>query len=128
MPLLNLETFCIWVQRSQSGTPWRVRTKGIGFCFLDQNGRFLARVGGITRGNILLHKEQYRVSEDEKKSCAAARPMIAAKIFNARCVLMRGMRDHPLSVDSELFQAYTEDLLRAARDAMKAESPDELRG
>lgn len=129
MPLLNLENILYFGYKGASPALLGACVqRGIGFCFLDQNGRFLARVGGITRGNILLHKEQYRVSEDEKKSCAAARPMIAAKIFNARCVLMRGMRDHPLSVDSELFQAYTEDLLRAARDAMKAESTDELRG
>lgn len=129
MPLLNLENILYFGYKGASPALLGACVqRGIGFCFLDQNGRFLARVGGITRGNILLHKEQYRVSEDEKKSCAAARPMIAAKIFNARCVLMRGMRDHPLSVDAELFQAYTEDLLRAARDAMKAESPDELRG
>ncbi len=129
LPLLNLENILYFGYRGASPALLGACVRNhIGFCFLDQNGRFLARTCGLLRGNILLHKAQYRVSEDEEKSCAAARPMIAAKIFNARTVIMRGARDHSLSVDTELFQAYARDLKQAARDALNAESLDELRG
>lgn len=129
MPLLNLENILYFGYKGASPALLGACVRrNIGFCFLDQNGRFLARTGGIIRGNILLHKEQYRTSEDEAKSCAVAAPMIAAKIYNARAVLMRGARDHPLSIDTELFKAYSADLLNAAREAARTTSLDELRG
>ena len=57
--------------------------RDIHLCFLTPNGHFLARVCGQSRGNVLLRKEQYRVSDDLTKSCMVARNMIFGKIFNA---------------------------------------------
>ena len=71
----------------------------ISLCFYTPYGRFLARVAGKHYGNVLLRKEQYRISDDEVKSCLMARNFIVGKIYNARSVLERAKRDHPLSVD-----------------------------
>lgn len=129
MPLLNLENIFYFGYRGASPALLGACVRrNIGFCFLTPNGRFLARASGITRGSILLHKEQYRVSEDEAKSCALASAMISAKILNARAVLMRAARDHPLSVDQELFQDYVRELMQSARMAHQASTLDELRG
>ena len=40
----------------------------ISICFLKPDGRFMARVIGKTRGNVILRKTQYAYSEDTKKS------------------------------------------------------------
>lgn len=129
IPLLSLENIlCFSYKGASPALLGACVRKGIGFCFLTPNGRFLARAAGMKPGNILLHKEQYRWSDDEEKSCDIARPMIAAKIFNSRTVLMRALRDHPLSLDQKLGKLYASELLQAARDAGQAETLDELRG
>ena len=37
---------------------------GISLTFLSPNGRFISRVQGATRGNVLLRKAQYALSDD----------------------------------------------------------------
>src|SRR5690625_2127911 len=37
--------------------------KNISIAFLARNGRFKARVVGMSRGNVVLRKKQYRISE-----------------------------------------------------------------
>lgn len=63
--------------------------------FLTENGRFLARVAGFSPGNVLLRREQYRWADDDSRSLAVARSMVAAKLANSRTVLLRAIRDHP---------------------------------
>ncbi len=129
VPLLSLENIlCFSYKGASPALLGACVRRGIGFCFLTPSGRFLARVTGMVPGNILLHKEQYRRSDDEEKSCDIARAMIAAKIFNSRTVLMRALRDHPLSLDQELGKLYTKEMLSLARAAGKAEALDTLRG
>ncbi len=38
--------------------------RGVGLSFLTEHGRFLARVQGPVSGNVLLRREQYRISDD----------------------------------------------------------------
>lgn len=129
MPLINLENIFYFGYRGASPALLGACVRrNIGFCFLTPNGQFLARASGITRGSVLLHKEQYRISDDETESCRMASAMISAKILNARAVLMRAARDHPLSVDQALFQDYTAELMRAARAAHQADTLEALRG
>jgi CRISPR-associated protein Cas1 len=68
--------------------------QGIGLAFYTEYGRFLARVQGKQTGNVLLRRAQYRWADDDEKSTAVARLMVAAKIANARSVLMRELRNH----------------------------------
>jgi len=102
--------------------------RGVALCFLTPNGRFLARVSGETRGNVLLRKAQYALSEDPSGSCRLARSMIAGKLLNARWVLERATRDHGLRVDLPALKAASAALAGAARLAAEAEAPDVLRG
>ena len=102
--------------------------RGIGLCFLSTHGRFLARVCGENPGNVLLRKKQYRLSEDEGKSVVFARNFIAGKIFNARTVLERARRDHPLNIDGEKFLLISNDLKAAIKTVRKVTDVDELRG
>lgn len=100
----------------------------ISLCFLTPNGRFLARVCGETRGNVLLRKKQYAVSESAEQSCLVARNLIAGKLWNARWVLERAIRDHAMRIDAERLKSASTALADAARLASEAVRPDTLRG
>jgi CRISPR-associated protein Cas1 len=61
--------------------------------FLTEQGRFLARVTPPAHGNVLLRRQQYRRADDPVGCLAVARPMVAAKIQNARQLLLRAARE-----------------------------------
>ena len=102
--------------------------RGISFCFYKPSGRFLTRVTANNNSNVLLRKEQYRVSDDEHRSCLLARNFIAAKIYNSRSVLARARRDHPLVVDVESIAAAEHEMMRLARLARRCNDLAVLRG
>ena len=62
--------------------------------YLNEFGKFYARVHGPVSGNILLRKEQFRQSDSLQKSADIAKNILSAKIINARSVLSRFLRDH----------------------------------
>ena len=102
--------------------------RGIQLCFMSPRGRFLARVCGEDRGNVLLRKQQYRVSDDMSKSCLAARNMILGKVFNSRWVLERTVRDHALRVDVDALKKVSQTLAQQLPAIGDATDLDTLRG
>lgn len=68
--------------------------QGMTICYLNAQGRFLARVEGPVSGNVLLRREQYRRSDDASRCGAIVRHLLIGKIHNQRAVLARGWRDH----------------------------------
>lgn len=68
--------------------------KGVHISFFSEHGRFLARVDGPVRGNVLLRRRQYRLADDEKAISEIARNILLGKIANSRAVLMRAARDN----------------------------------
>uniref|UniRef100_A0A832G8K5 CRISPR-associated endonuclease Cas1 n=1 Tax=Ignavibacterium album TaxID=591197 RepID=A0A832G8K5_9BACT len=75
--------------------------RNVGISYLDEYGRFLARVYGAQKGNVLLRKAQYAISDNEFESLKIAKPIIAAKVANYRNLLLRHQRNHPdISPDS----------------------------
>lgn len=102
--------------------------RGIGFSFYRPNGRFLARIAGNDSGNILLRREQFRVSESPERSLQIARHFIIGKIHNSRQILDRARRDHPLQVDMQALEAKSKELKDYVSDAKDADSLDYLRG
>ena len=73
--------------------------RNIGFAFCTPQGRYLARIAGVTNGNVLLRREQYRIADEQARSCLIARNMILGKSHNARWSLERLLRDHRERVD-----------------------------
>jgi CRISPR-associated protein Cas1 len=69
--------------------------RSITISFFDERGRFWTRVQGPVSGNVLLRRRQYRLADDPTTSAEIARAMVAAKVANARTVLLRHLRDHP---------------------------------
>jgi CRISPR-associated protein Cas1 len=68
--------------------------QGVSVAYLSANGRFLARVEGPVAGNVLLRREQYRVSDDLPRAALIVRNVVASKLYNQRAVVSRALRDH----------------------------------
>lgn len=73
--------------------------------FLNEHGRFLARVQGSVNGNVLLRRRQYRLADDLTASAGIARAALLAKAANARTVLQRAMRDHAINSEMPMVDA-----------------------
>ncbi|MEK5060674.1 subtype I-C CRISPR-associated endonuclease Cas1 [Paenibacillus sp. FSL H7-0326] len=78
--------------------------RNISIVFMTMNGRFLARVSGESRGNVILRKNQYRRSENETESAQIARNFILGKIYNQKWMIERMTRDYPLRIDVTRFK------------------------
>lgn len=76
---------------------------GVSISFFTEYGKFLASVHGPVSGNVLLRKEQYRISDSPQRSAGIVRSLLAAKISNSRVVLQRFLRDHPQDGTIEKF-------------------------
>ncbi len=100
IPLHNIENVvCFAWQGASPALMGACADRNIGLCFLSPNGRFQARVTGKVRGNVLLRKRQYEVSEQERQSVSIAASFLIGKLANCRKVLERAIRDHALLVD-----------------------------
>lgn len=129
VPLLNLEGIVTFGYTGTSpALMGACAREGISLCFMTANGRFLARVSGETQGNVLLRRTQYRASDDLTHSCRIAKQMISGKIFNARWVLERTLRDHPLRVNEEALNRAVAQLKSALDAVGKCSDLEELRG
>jgi CRISPR-associated protein Cas1 len=73
----------------------------VSLSFMTPQGRFICRVQGATRGNVLLRKKQYALSEDEDVALHIAKLFIAGKVFNTRNILQRYVRDNGSDEDVE---------------------------
>jgi CRISPR-associated protein Cas1 len=64
LPLHNLENIvCFGYSGASPALMGACVERNIGLCFLTPYGRFLGRVTGKIKGNVLLRKKQYFVSE-----------------------------------------------------------------
>jgi CRISP-associated protein Cas1 len=101
---------------------------GVTISYLSLYGRFLARVMGPTSGNVLLRREQYRISDDPQRSALIARTIVAAKIANCRNVLLRALRDHSEAIASDGIEKVCSTLKRSTDATLLANDLDKLRG
>jgi CRISPR-associated protein Cas1 len=53
----------------------------VGLSFLSEHGRFLARVEGETKGNVLLRREQYRIADSDAAATEMARSFLIGKLL-----------------------------------------------
>lgn len=102
--------------------------RGIMLSFMLPNGRFLARTCGIDRGNVLLRKQQYRISDDSERSCLIARNFIFGKIYNDRWILERVVRDHGMRVDVDTIKRASHQMADHLTAISEATDLDSLRG
>ena len=102
--------------------------RNISLAFCTPYGKFLARVGGETSGNVLLRRKQYRVADDPAESCEIAKNMILGKVYNAQHSIERTRRDHGMRIDAEKLAAASDQLKESFASIMECTALDSLRG
>ena len=129
LPMHNLENIiCFGYRGTSPALMGACAQHNIGLCFLSPSGRFLARVNGKVRGNVLLRKKQYIVSEDETESVRIAASFLLGKISNCRKVLYRAVRDHSLLVDVNKLNDTSQALKECMQAVQKSKTINELMG
>lgn len=129
VPLHNLEGIVSFGYRGTSpALMGACADRNISLSYLTPQGKFLARVSGKIRGNVLLRQQQYDSSRDEKISLDVARTCILGKIFNARWVLERAVRDHGMQIDVDLVKNASGYLKNSLKRIQCCQSKEQLRG
>lgn len=95
IPAINIESIVTFGYAGASpGIMKLCSDSGISLTFLSPQGKFIGRLQGATKGNVLLRKRQYILSDDKSWSLNVARLMIGGKIQNYRNILKRYLRDY----------------------------------
>ncbi len=129
LPLHNLENIvCFTWQGASPALMGACAERNIGLCFLTPNGRFLARVTGKVRGNVLLRRKQFEVAEKEAQSVPIAASFLLGKISNCRRVLDRAIRDHAMLVDVESLTGASNFMKETLKAIPACKSTDDLMG
>ena len=128
-PLHTLENIvCFTYKGASPALMGACAERKIGMSFFSPRGAFLARIVGKDYGNVLLRKEQYRISDDENRSIGYAKNMIAGKVFNSRWSIERTLRDHAYRVDAGKLKQISDTLYGTLPKIDGTLSVDELRG
>ena len=129
VPLHNLEGIVSFGYRGTSpALMGACADRNISLCYLTPQGKFLARVTGKIRGNVVLREQQYASSNNEQVSLEIAKNCILGKVYNARWVLERASRDHSMQIDVEHVKKASEMLKNSLILIKNSTSKDELRG
>lgn len=102
--------------------------RNIMLSFCSPSGKFLARTTGISSGNVLLRRRQYRLADDPEQSCRFARNMIFGKVYNARWSIERTRRDHKMRINEDKFHSVSENMKALLPQILEAPNSDTLRG
>lgn len=128
-PLHTLENIiCFTYKGASPALMGACAERKIGMSFFSTRGVFLARTIGKEYGNVLLRKEQYRISDCDDRSIAYAKNMIIGKVFNCRWSIERTLRDHAYRVDAEKLKQVSNTLYNTLPRIDSTLKLDELRG
>jgi CRISPR-associated protein Cas1 len=126
IPIMNVESIVTFGYMGASpGMMKLCMDNNVSLSFMTPQGRFISRVQGATRGNVLLRKKQYSLSEDENIALHMAKLFITGKVYNTRSILQRYIRDN--GTDEEVENVIKQLNWRKKR-IMQAENMDILRG
>ncbi|MCF1632708.1 type I-C CRISPR-associated endonuclease Cas1c [Tetragenococcus koreensis] len=100
----------------------------ISLSFLTPTGKFCGRFVGMTNGNVLLRREQYRIADDDIRSIEYAKRSLLAKISSSRKYVLRFKRDHSGKIDESLFNNIDKELLKSIELIKQVKDKDSLRG
>ena len=129
IPLHTLESIvCFSYKGASPALMGKCAENGISLSFFTQNGRYLASTARLENGNVLLRQEQYRISGDDEHSLPIAKSFISAKLYNAKFVLLRVLRDHPMQVNAGKIRSAVDNITAYMNDLKSAGDKSELRG
>lgn len=131
-PLHNLQSIiCFSYAGASPALMGACAQRSIDLCFCTPRGKFLARICGESRGNVLLRRQQYRIADNPSESCLIAKNMIFGKVHNSRWSIERTRRDHRLRIDEVEFNhicSTHKDILPRILDCTSLESLRGLEG
>lgn len=129
VPLHNFESVVSVGYRGASPALMSACCKhGIDLSFLSPSGRFLARISGEQRGNVVLRKQQYQLSGESHECLKIAKNCIIGKVHNARWVLERAIRDYPMRVDTETLSKKSKFMASSLKSIRTCTDAASLRG
>lgn len=129
LPLHNLEGIVSFGYRGTSpALMGACADRNISLCYLTPQGKFLARVTGKMKGNVILRQQQYQSSQDEKISLSIAKNCILGKVYNARWILERAIRDHSMQIDVIKVKSASEKLKNSLEYIQNCQTKEQLRG
>ncbi len=129
IPVHNLESIICFGYMGASPQLMRLCTdNNVGMSFLTPNGKFLARVHGKVRGNVLLRRTQYKKADNTEESMDIAKCFIIGKIVNCRTVLGRSIRDHGDIINTNKIRSVDNLLIDNLQKIDTCVNPDSLRG
>lgn len=129
LPLHNLEGIVSFGYRGTSpALMGACMERNISLCYLTPQGKFLARVTGKTRGNVVLREQQYISCKDKEISLGIAKNCISGKVYNARWVLERAIRDHAMQIEAEHVRRASLQLKDTLELIQHVDSKEQLRG
>ncbi len=129
LPFSNIESVvCMNYPGCSPALMGKCAEEQIGLCFVSPHGRFLARVTGPIKGNVLLRREQVRIFEDDGIRLGIVRAILTTKLKNTRNLILRSRRDNP-EIDEDGFISHTLDILQRNIENINVETDFEvLRG
>lgn len=126
IPALNIESIVTFGFMGVSpGLMYLCVENNISLTFLTPSGRFISRVQGKQKGNVLLRKAQYSLFEDADTTTELSKLIIAGKIHNYRSVLKRFERDYGVN---ENVESVVRQMDKAKHSVLQATSKDKIRG
>ena len=129
VPLHNLEGIVSFGYRGTSpALMGACAEKNISLCYLTPQGKFLARISGRTKGNVILREQQYASKNDDEVSLGIAKNCILGKVYNARWVVERAVRDHAIQIDANQVKAASASLKASLELIRNSQSKEQLRG
>ena len=129
IPIHNLESIVTFGYTGASPALMHLcAERGVALSFLSPSGRLLAKVASPIRGNVLLRKKQYQLSDDDASTLEFARSFVLGKLLNSRTVLRRFLRDHKERSGAQKINDAAQILTNQIEKLLRVSSLDSLRG
>lgn len=129
IPILNIEGIVSFGYMGASPSLIQLCSEyNVGVTFMSPHGRFMGRISGPVRGNVLLRRKQYRLADNKTAALQLSSIFISGKIANSRNVVERFMRDHASDIQLLTLEGVSSRLKKYKQITFRAESFDQLRG
>lgn len=128
LPLRRLDSIVVYGHVSLSAELLaRCADDGRSVVWMSLSGRFLGRVDGPVRGNVLLRHAQHLAHADPEARLKIGRCCVAGKLQNSRQILLRGARDALPELQASL-RCTSEEIEKLLKRAGDAADLEELMG
>lgn len=129
IPIMNIESILTFgYQGASPGVMRLCADNGVNLSFFSPTGRFISRVQGPKKGNILLRKRQFEVLDDMEEKIKLASRFIYGKLYNSRVVLRRFIREYPTHLGVTFVESAADHLKRLILKLNASRSLDVIRG